>query len=172
MVGPIQLLRAAADIQFIAKTWAICTGGDDACWCCYCQNWALQLMSHTWGNANAMVRRWMDTRMIENGINRQNGQCDVNVGPWRRNHGSVRGPSFNLLLFPQCICISSYLRVSSIEDDLAPTCILHHPSCIFKERCTRYSLQQEAQTESQCQQISTTLNRLITVGNTNSRRKR
>jgi hypothetical protein len=26
MVGPIQLLRAAAGIQFIAKTWAICTG--------------------------------------------------------------------------------------------------------------------------------------------------
>lgn len=148
MVGPIQLLRAAADIHFIAKTWAICTGMMLAL--LHCQNWALQLMSHTWGDA--LVRRWMDSRMIENGINRQNGQCECR--PLKKEW--VRGPSFNLLL-PQCICISSYLRVSSIEDDSASTCILRHPSCIFKERCTRNSLQQAAQTESQCQQISTSL---------------
>lgn len=130
MVGPIQLLRAAADIQFYLQKPGPSARG--WCWCLlHCQNWALQINVAHLRTGDALVRRWMDSRMTENGINRQNGQCEwmsapeEGMGPWDQLH-------FNLLFFPQCICISSYhirefLQLKRIQLPLASSAI-HHAS--------------------------------------------
>lgn len=141
MVGPIQVLRATEGMKIIAKTRAIFTGRMLALM--HCQNWALQLMSHTQGKV--WVRRSRDSWIIDNGINRQNGQCECQLlkKEW------VRGSSFNLL-FPKymhfLMVFESFFNGGWFSSHLR----LRHPSCIFKETCTRYSLRQATHTDSQC----------------------